>query len=101
MLLYEKKKNTLTVRLTGELDHSVAAGLRAEEDELILDPRIRRLVFDLSDLEFMDSSGIGLIIGRYKLMARRGGTVAVSCPGGRVDQIFEMSGLYQLVERLA
>ena len=70
-------------------------------DELILDPRIRRLVFDLSELEFMDSSGIGLIIGRYKLMARRGGTVAVSCPGGRVDQIFEMSGLYQLVERLA
>lgn len=101
MLLYEKKKNTLTVRLTGELDHSVAAGIRAEVDELILDPRIRRLVFDLSDLEFMDSSGIGLIIGRYKLMARRGGTVAVSCPEGRVDQIFEMSGLYQLVERLA
>ena len=101
MLLYEKKKNTLTVRLTGELDHSVAAGIRAEVDELILDPRIRRLVFDLSELEFMDSSGIGLIIGRYKLMARRGGTVAVSCPGGRVDQIYEMSGLYQLVERLA
>ena len=101
MLLYEKKKNTLTVRLTGELDHSVAAGIRAEWDELILDPRIRRLVFDLSELEFMDSSGIGLIIGRYKLMARRGGTVAVSCPGGRVEQIFEMSGLYQLVERLA
>ena len=101
MLLYEKKKNTLTVRLTGELDHSVAAGIRAEVDELILDPRIRRLVFDLSDLEFMDSSGIGLIIGRYKLMARRGGTVAVSCPEGRVDHIFEMSGLYQLVERLA
>ena len=101
MLLYEKKKNTLTVSLTGELDHSVAAGIRAELDELILDPRIRRLVFDLSELEFMDSSGIGLIIGRYKLMARRGGPVAVSCPGGRVDQIFEMSGLYQLVERLA
>ena len=77
MLLYEKKKNILTVRLTGELDHSVAAGIRAELDELMLDPRIRRLVFDLNDLEFMDSSGIGLIIGRYKLMARRGGTVAV------------------------
>ena len=101
MLLYEKKKNILTVRLTGELDHSVAAGIRAELDELMLDPRIRRLVFDLNDLEFMDSSGIGLIIGRYKLMARRGGTVAVSCRGGAVDRIFEMAGLYQLVERLA
>ena len=101
MLLYEKKKNTLTVRLTGELDHSVAGAIRAEVDELILDPRVRRLVFDLNELEFMDSSGIGLIIGRYKQMARRGGTVAVACRGGRVNQIFEMAGLYQLVERLA
>lgn len=101
MFYYEKKKNTLTVRLNGELDHNVAAGIRAELDELLLDPGVRRLVFDLHGLEFMDSSGIGLIIGRYKLMARRGGTVAVSCSRGRVDQIFEMAGLYQLVERLA
>lgn len=101
MLLYEKKKNTLTVKLRGELDHSVAAGVRAELDELILDPGVRRLVFDLNGLEFMDSSGVGLIIGRYKLMARRGGSVAVRGPGRRVDRIFEMSGLYQLVERLA
>ena len=63
MLSYVRKKNTLTVHLTGELDHSVAAGIRAELDELILDPRVRRLVFDLDGLEFMDSSGIGLIIG--------------------------------------
>ena len=101
MFLYEKKKNTLTVRLTGELDHNVAASIRAELDELILDPRVRRLVFDLNELDFMDSSGIGLIIGRYKQMARRGGTVAVACGGGKVDRIFEMAGLYQLVERLA
>ena len=101
MLSYVRKKNTLTVHLTGELDHSVAAGIRAELDELILDPRVRRLVFDLDGLEFMDSSGIGLIIGRYKLMARRGGSVAVRSPGRRVDRIFQMSGLYQLVERLA
>ena len=101
MLLYEKKKTTLTVKLRGELDHSVAAGVRAELDELILDPGVRRLVFDLNGLEFMDSSGIGLIIGRYKLMARRGGSVAVRSPGRRVDRIFQMSGLYQLVERLA
>ena len=101
MLLYEKKKNTLTVKLRGELDHSVAAGVRAALDELILDPGVRRLGFALNGLEFMDSSGIGLIIGRYKLMARRGGSVAVRSPGCRVDRIFQMSGLYQLVERLA
>ena len=94
-------KDGAWLRLSGELDHSTAAAVRAEVDELILDPRIRRLVFDLDELEFMDSSGIGLIIGRYKQMARRGGTVAVMSPRRRVDRIFEMAGLYQLVERLA
>lgn len=101
MLLYEKKKGTLTVRLAGELDHSVAAAVRGEVDTLLMDPRVRRLVFDLEALEFMDSSGIGLIIGRYKLMARRGGSVAVVCPDGKIDRIFQMAGLYQIIERLA
>jgi len=101
MLLYEKRKNTMIVRLSGDLDHSTASAIREEVDGLILDPGIRRLVFDLNDLEFMDSSGIGLMIGRYKLMARRGGTMAVMSPRRRVDRIFEMAGLYELVERLA
>ena len=101
MLYYEKNRNTLTIRLTGELDHSMAACIRAEVDELIMDSKIRRLIFDLNDLRFMDSSGIGLIIGRYKLMSRRGGSVAVSGPDAHIDKIFEMAGLYQLVERLA
>ena len=101
MLLYEKNRNTLTVRLSGELDHRAAAQIRSELDGLIAKSGVRRLVFDLSGLEFMDSSGIGLIIGRYKLMSSRAGTVAVTGPDKHIDRIFEMSGLYQLVERLA
>ena len=101
MLSYEKKKNTLVVRLAGELDHDAAARVRSEVDALIADSRVQRLVFDLEQLGFMDSSGIGLIIGRYKLMARRGGSVAVIGSGPRIDRIFEMAGLYQLVERMA
>lgn len=101
MLCYEKRKNTLTVRLSGELDHSVAASIRQELDALIAQTDAKKLVFDLKGLDFMDSSGIGLIIGRYKVMAQRGGSVAVHGPGARVDQIFRMAGLYQLVERLA
>ena len=61
----------------------------------------KRLILDLNGLECMDSSGIGLIIGRYKLMKRRGGSVAVKSPDARIDRIFKMAGLYQLVERLA
>ena len=101
MFSYELKRGTLTVCLTGELDHSMAARVRSEIDPLIDEARVRRVVFDVGRLEFMDSSGIGLIIGRYKLMAQRGGSVAVRGPGARIDKIFRMAGLYQLVERMA
>ena len=101
MLCYEKKKNALIVRLSGDLDHSAAKGIRAELDALIAQSSIKKLILDLNGLEFMDSSGIGLIIGRYKLMKRRGGSVAVCGPDAHIDRIFKMAGLYQLVERLA
>ena len=101
MFSYELKRGTLTVYLSGELDQRMAAPIRSEIDALLDDAHIRRLVFDLRDLEFMDSSGIGLIIGRYKRMLRRGGSVAVTELYERIDKIFRMSGLYQLVERLA
>lgn len=101
MLLYEKNRNTLTVRLVGDLDHREAARLRSELDGLIEQTNAKRLVFDMNDLVFMDSSGIGFIIGRYKLMSKRSGTVAITGPDARIDRIFEMSGIYQIVERLA
>ena len=101
MFSYELKRGTLTVWLSGELDHSMAARVRQEIDELAEDGRVRRLIFDVSGLEFMDSSGIGLIIGRYKRLSRRGASVAVSGPGRRIDQLFRMSGVYQVVDRLA
>ena len=101
MFSYELKRGTLTVSLSGELDQRMAARVREEIDALIDDQRVRRLVFDLSDLRFMDSSGIGLIIGRYKRLSRRGGSVAVAGPDARIDKLFRMCGVYQVVERLA
>lgn len=101
MLEYERRRQTLIVCLDAELDHSAAERMRPELDALLRDKDIRRLVLDLKKLSFMDSSGIGFIIGRYKLMARRGGSVAVKNPDGRMDRIFRMAGLYELVERLA
>ena len=101
MLEYEKQRHTLTVKLRSELDHCAAAEIRDELDRLLADKSIRCLVLDLKRLKFMDSSGIGLIIGRYKQMARRGGSVAVVNADKRMDKIFEMAGLYQLVDRMA
>ncbi len=101
MVAHEKKRGELVVRLTGELDHAVAERIRRELDQMIDDPKVKRLVFDLRGLSFMDSSGIGMILGRYKLMVKRGGTVAIKCDKGHIDRIFEMAGIYQLVTKLA
>lgn len=101
MLDYDVRGGTLCLRLRDDLDHRTAALLRGQVDALLNDKGIRRLVLDLKHLRFMDSSGIGFIIGRYKLMARRGGSVAVMNADGRMNRIFEMAGLYQLVEKLA
>lgn len=101
MLDYERRRQTLMVRLKDELDHNAALRLRGELDALLQDGSINRLVLDLKKLNFMDSSGVGFIIGRYKQMARRGGSVAVMNADKQMDRIFRMSGLYELVERLA
>ena len=101
MLYCERKRGALVVHLAGELDHRMAETVRAEVDAQLADSGVRRLVFDLQALQFMDSSGIGLIIGRYKLMKRRGGSVAVAASNAGIDRIFDMAGLYELVERLA
>ena len=101
MLNYDVRRHTLFVRLENDLDHHAASLMRDELDALLGDASIQRLVLDLKKLRFMDSSGIGFIIGRYKLMARRGGSVAVMNADRRMDRIFEMAGLYQLVDRMA
>lgn len=101
MFEYEKARGALTVRLRDELDHGASVKMREELDRLLADRQIRTLVFDLKELRFMDSSGIGFIIGRYKLMAKRGGSVKVKNADVRMDRIFEMAGLYRLVEKMA
>ena len=97
MLLYEKKKNTLTVKLRGELDHSVAAGVRAELDELILDPGVRRLVFDLNGLEFMDSSGIAVALRGWQRMRELGGSVALHHVAPQPRKVFEAAGIGRMM----
>lgn len=92
-------KDTVTVQLEGELDHYCAERIRAALDALIEAPEVRRLVIDLSGLTFMDSSGIGVIIGRYRTLSRRNGSVAVRGASPQIDRIFKMSGLYQIVEK--
>lgn len=100
MIKHTARGDTMTVVLEGELDHHSAQSVRAELESLIASPHVRHLVLDLGMLSFMDSSGIGVVLGRYKTLAKRGGSVAVRSPNAHVDRIFAMSGLYQIVDKL-
>ena len=99
MLCFEKRGGKLVVYLEGELDHNTAAGMRAEIDNQLRDRSVMDLIIDMGGVTFMDSSGIGLVLGRYKLMSRRGGRVRLSRPWARVDRLMGLSGVYDLVEK--
>lgn len=92
-------KASVTARLTGELDHFSADSVREMLDGLLEDRRVRYLVLDLREMTFMDSSGVGVIIGRYKRLAARGGGVKVFGANRQVDRLFKLAGLYRIVEK--
>ena len=78
---------------------STVIDLRATSDKLIQAGNVKHIIFDFSDVDFMDSSGIGLIMGRHKKVMFLGGKTAVTGVGKNIDRIFRMSGLYQIVEK--
>lgn len=93
----EMRHRTLIVRLTGELDHHTADALRtAIEQELDRDVATSVLL-NLKGLEFMDSSGLGVILGRYRRLAETDGRMAACCLNQQVQRIFELSGLTQIM----
>lgn len=100
MLQNTRNGAQLTVRLTGELDHYCAQRVRRDLDTLLGDPGVRMLVLDFSALQFMDSSGIGVILGRYRTMRDRGGSVAVIHMNRHIERIFHMSGMDRIIRQL-
>lgn len=87
----------LEVSLGGEIDHHSAVIVRTQIDERISELRPQRTVIDLSGIEFMDSSGLGLIMGRYALMQKIGGGLSVKNPNERIVKIFELAGLDKII----
>ncbi len=96
---FEVDGQTMVIHLGEDLDHHNAVYIREMADGFLEKYPIERIIFDFSGVEFMDSSGIGVIMGRYKQMSYVGGTVYVYGIGKNVDRIFQMSGLYKLVKQ--
>lgn len=93
----QRMDRNLVVRLNGELDHHFAAGIREEIDGEILGSDLDKLILDFSGVSFMDSSGIGVIMGRYKKMTERGGCVVATGVNPSIDKLIEVSGLRKII----
>ena len=92
------KGQTLTFFLVGELDHHGAKGLLENLEREIERTLPLSLVLDFSGVTFMDSSGIGVIMGRYKNIHFLGGTMAVEHVNPRMERMLRMAGVYRLME---
>jgi stage II sporulation protein AA (anti-sigma F factor antagonist) len=87
----------LVVRLFGELDHHTASSLRDQLDFELKERQISHLLLNLKHLSFMDSSGLGVILGRYKIISSRKGKMVVCSMNPIIYRIFEMSGMFKIL----
>ena len=90
-------EESVTACLSGEIDHHSAKPIRVEIDELAARIAPSELVLDFRDVSFMDSSGIGLVMGRYKLMQELGGTLRVINLSSHIKKVMKLAGLEKLV----
>ena len=97
-LTYTEENGRLNLLLGGEIDHHSAISLREEADALIYKHRPRCVAVDLSQIDFMDSSGLGFIMGRYALAKKLGGELVMKDPSERVSKILSLSGIERIVK---
>ena len=93
----ERKEKVLLVRLEGELDHHTAQELRGQIEHDLKSGQVKHIVLNLEHLSFMDSSGLGVILGRYKQVRANGGEMVVCAISAPVKRLFEMSGLFKII----
>ena len=93
----DKKGEVVTAYLSGELDHHTAKAMRESIDSAIELNMPTLLIIDFTDISFMDSSGIGLVMGRYRLLSRTGAELHISGASPQIYKVMQLAG----IERLA
>ena len=88
---------TILARITGEIDHHSARWLRMDIDTAIQDRSPKKLLLDFSGVSFMDSSGVGLVMGRYKNMQGRGGDVSLINMPDYIEKVMSLAGMDRLL----
>lgn len=95
---YQVQENCLTIYLPSEVDHHNAEEMRKNADALIERNHIKFVIFDFEMTDFMDSSGIGVIMGRYKIIRLVGGEVWAVHANARIKKILTMSGMIKIMQ---
>jgi stage II sporulation protein AA (anti-sigma F factor antagonist) len=96
ILLY--KEEVLIAKLLSEIDHHSAVSVRERIDSALYKELPKTLIFDLSEVNFMDSSGLGLVLGRYAKAKEIGTAVQIKNPSKRTEKIFHMAGTDKLIK---
>jgi stage II sporulation protein AA (anti-sigma F factor antagonist) len=96
---FEMTDDILIAKPDGELDHHTAAAIREEIDKTAEAFHSKHLIFDFGKVTFMDSSGIGVIMGRYNKISPLGGRVAIIGCSDYIDRILDMAGIYTIAGR--
>ena len=93
----EYENGVMRASVGGDVDHHMCASVREDIDRAFFKYAPKKLILDLTGMKFMDSSGLGLIMGRHTLMSSLGGTLTVRRPNERVVRIFKLAGLERIV----
>lgn len=93
-----EEKSKLTAYISGEIDHHTAKSIRKEIDINVEKLNPKNLYLDFSKVDFMDSSGIGLVMGRYKLQSERGGKVFIQNPPPLIKKVMLVAGINKLAK---
>ena len=97
--LYEADKQALVIHFPAELDHHNCQSLRHETDLLMAENYITKIVFDFSQTTFMDSSGIGILLNRYKQVKAGGGSAEFYGAGPQIMRILKIGGVLGLMKQ--
>lgn len=100
MVTENATEGTTYISIVGELDDKTAPEIRNRLDSIIDNTKTKKVVFDLTKLEFMDSTGIGVLLGRYKKMIARQIASFIAKPNTTVDKILSLSGIYKLMPKI-
>lgn len=91
-------ENHIIAYLSGEIDHHLAKNIREKIDSAVERIIPEHLALDFGSVTFMDSSGIGLVMGRYKLMQALGGTVSVENVPASLKKVMDIAGVSKLCQ---